>query len=234
MRKKSPDRHASTPSGKQSPITLKPASPAEVVYNVVYQKLVNNENDIVGQLAYCLYKQSKQQYLREFERLNNRRPTDAELQVHVACAELPALDMYREKATRVVSELLAQAAEEKREELEAHFKDRLWKFIDRHQHESFGERFWHKTKALTFGGAGGVVGNFFTTVTVLLVLFFAASSAERDDFSKSAKERFVSGLAQVIGVGISINKAAATAAPAPISAPAPAGVATDLTPTLKD
>jgi hypothetical protein len=210
MWKKGPHRQPSNASSKQSSSAPETASQPEIEYNVVYQQLVANDDDIVGQLAYCLYKQSKQQYLQEFQRLNQRRPTDGELRNHVACAELPALKMYREKATRVVSELLAQAAQEKQEELEAHFKDRLWKFIGRHQHDSLVERGWHTAKGLAFGGAGGVIGNFFTTVAVLFILFFAASSDERDEFSRSAKERLVSGLAQVMGVGVSINEPAVT------------------------
>lgn len=220
MWRKRPNRQSSKPSGKQS--AHKVASSEGVEYNIVYQQLVNGDNDIVGQLAYCLYKQSKQQYLQEFERLNQRRPTNPELRNHVVCAELPALEMYREKSTRVVAELLAQAAEEKQQELEEHFQNRLWNFIAKHRHETLGERCWHRVKGLTFGGAGGVVGNFFTTVAVLLILFFAASSGERDEFSKSAKERFVSGLAEVIGVGVSIDRAVVTGTPEPMTISAPA------------
>lgn len=55
------------------------------------------------------------------------------------------------------------------------------------------------------GGVGGVVGNFLTSVLVLLFLFWAASSATRDEFSKSSKESLISGLAEIIGVGITIN-----------------------------
>lgn len=174
-------------------------------YNVVYQKLVADEADIVGQLAYCLYKQSKQKYLREFQRLNRRRPTDAELRIHVNCAELPALNDYRDKATQVVAEVLAQAAQEKQEELEKHFKNQLWEFINRHQPETLFERGWRGFKGLVYGGAGGVVGNLFTTLLVLLILFGAASSATQDEFTKSAKENLVSGLAKVIGVGVNIS-----------------------------
>ncbi|HFD6776162.1 hypothetical protein LER27_28695 [Pseudomonas aeruginosa] len=190
-----------------SPSNLAAATSPSTGYNVVYQQLVKDEDDIIGQLAYCLYKQSKQQYLQEFEKRNNRRPTDEELRNHVDCAEVPALDMYKEKATSVFSELLAQAAQEKQDELEKHFKQRLWQFINRHQHEGFGERTWHLIKSLMFGGFGGVVGNFLTTVVVLLFLFWAASSASRDEFSKSAKESLISGLAEIVGVGISINSA---------------------------
>lgn len=103
-----------------------PETRQETHYNVVYQHLVANDTDIVGQLAYCLYKQSKQKYLREFQRLNGRRPTDAELRIHVNCAELPALDDYRDKATQVMAEVLAQAAQEKQDTLEEHFKNQLW------------------------------------------------------------------------------------------------------------
>jgi hypothetical protein len=203
-----------------SPSSSDSASQHEAEYNIVYQQLVANENDIVGQLAYCLYKQSKQKYLREFLRLNHRRPTDSELRIHVNCAELPALNDYREKATQVVSEVLAQAAQEKQEELEEHFKKQLWRFINRHQPESFVERGWRWLKGLMYGGAGGVVGNFLTTVVVLLILFGAASSSTRDEFTNSAKESFVSGLAQVIGVGVTISRTDEPKSPGtPASAP---------------
>lgn len=136
------------------------------------------------------------------------------------CAELPTLSDYRQKATQVVAELLAQAAEEKQEELEAYFKNQLWEFINRHQPESLSERGWRWLKGLLYGGAGGVVGNFFTTIVVLLILFGAASSASRDEFARSAKERFVSGIAEVIGVGVTISgKGPAPSTPAPDDAP---------------
>lgn len=189
-------------------------------YNVVYQQLVIDETDIVGQLAYCLYKQSKQKYLREFQRLNGRRPSDAELRIHVNCAELPALSDYRDKATQVMAEVLAQAAQEKQEELEKHFKNQLWEFINRHQPETLIERGWRGFKGLVYGGAGGVLGNLFTTLIVLLILFGAASSATQDEFTRSAKENLVSGLAKVIGVGVNISGKEEQAAPAnPVDQP---------------
>ncbi|WP_318516594.1 hypothetical protein [Photobacterium leiognathi] len=173
-------------------------------YNVVYEKLVKNNKDIVGLLAYCLYKQSKQQFIREFEKQNDRRPTDSELANHVNCSEIPTLPMYREEATRSVALLLSQAAAEKEEELEEHFKERLWLFINKHEPEGFLERQWHNLKGLLYGGVGGVFGNFFTTALLVLFLFWAASTETRDGFFNSAKENLVSGLAQVIGVQVTI------------------------------
>lgn len=207
----------SNPDCAESNAASAPTSAEKPAYNVVYQKLVTSEKDIVGQLAYCLYKRSKQQYLQEFERLNSRRATASELFNHVACAEIPALSMYREKAQLVFLKLLRQVAGEKQNEVQKYFKGRLWQFINRYQPESFGERSWLYFKALTFGGFGGVIGNFLTTVIVLLLLLGAATSSNRDEFSKSAKENLISGLAEVIGVTVSITRST----PAPALEPLP-------------
>ncbi|MDZ3993335.1 hypothetical protein [Pseudomonas sp. Teo4] len=117
----------------------------------MYEKLVDNPDDIVGQLAYCMYKQSKQQYLQQFASRNNRQPTDAEVRNHVHCAELPSVDMYKDTANNLFNEYLGQAVQEKLDEMEKHYKAELWLFIKRHKPETYGERFSHGLKALLFG-----------------------------------------------------------------------------------
>ncbi|MDZ3993336.1 hypothetical protein PspTeo4_24832 [Pseudomonas sp. Teo4] len=49
------------------------------------------------------------------------------------------------------------------------------------------------------------MGNALTTLLVIIFLFGAASSVTRDDFSKSSRERLISGLAETFDVGITIN-----------------------------
>ncbi|EGR4675569.1 hypothetical protein C4G56_RS23900 [Vibrio parahaemolyticus] len=178
-------------------------SPAEK-YNKVYEMLVEDETDIIGQLAYCLYKQSKQKFIQEFEKNNSRRPNDAELNNHVLCSEMPALDMYSAQAARTVKELVGQAATEKEKALEKHFKERLWQFIHRHEPEGFWERKWRMLKSLIHGGVGGVFGNAFTTLLLIWFFFWASSSETRDSFYGSAKENLVTGFAQVIGIEVKI------------------------------
>ncbi|EME9750177.1 hypothetical protein N0725_04930 [Pseudomonas aeruginosa] len=173
----------------------------------MYEKLVDNPDDIVGQLAYCMYKQSKQQYLQQFIARNNRRPSDAEVSTHVYCAELPAVGMYKSTANNLFNDYLAQAIEDKLNEMEKRYKAELWLFIKRHKPESKFEQFLHGSKALFLGGIGGVVGNALTTLIVILLLFGAASSVTRDDFAQSTKERIISGLAETFGVDISIKPA---------------------------
>ncbi|CAG8869407.1 hypothetical protein PS627_03480 [Pseudomonas fluorescens] len=178
-----------------------------VEHNVMYEKLVDNPDDIVGQLAYCMYKQSKQQYLQQFSIRNDRQPSDAEVRNHVHCAELPAVEMYKDTANNLFNDYLAQAIQDKLDEMDTRYKAELWLFIKRHRPESLGERTWQGTKSLLFGGVGGVVGNALTTLIVVLLLFGAASSVTRDDFAKSSKERIISGLAETLDVGITINSA---------------------------
>ncbi|HGE8239087.1 hypothetical protein ACTG2S_13000 [Aeromonas sp. 82P] len=202
---KSPRSSKAQAPHSNTPTNIPSEEPNSPKYNVVYERLVNNNKDIIGLLAYCLYKQSKQLFIREFEKNNGKRPTDSELANHVVCSEIPKLSMYREEATRSVSLLLSQAAAEKEEELEEHFKERLWLFINKHEPEGFLERQWCNLKGLIYGGVGGVFGNFFTTALLVLFLFWAASTETRDGFFNSAKENLVSGLAQVIGVQVTIS-----------------------------
>lgn len=180
----------------------------------MYEKLVDNTEDIVGQLAYCMYKQSKQQYLQQFASRNNRQPSDAEVRNHVHCAELPAVEMYKVTANNLFNDYLAQAIQDKLDEMEKHYKAELWLFIKRHKPESKFEQAWHGSKALFFGGLGGVVGNALTTLIVIILLFGAASSVTRDDFAQSSKERIISGLAETFGVGVTISPARKAEVPA--------------------
>ena len=39
-------------------------------YNFIYEKLVENENDIIGHIAYALYKADKIKYIRSFESMH--------------------------------------------------------------------------------------------------------------------------------------------------------------------
>ncbi|WP_256588908.1 hypothetical protein [Pseudomonas sp. BBP2017] len=204
MRKKGPKK---PPSKHFLPQPSTNDEKSVVEHNVMYEKLVDNPDDMVGQLAYCMYKQSKQLYLQQFATRNHRQPSDAEVRNHVYCAELPAVDMYKDSANKLFNDYLADAIQDKLDEMEKRYKAELWLFIKRHKPESKFEQFLHGSKALFFGGVGGVVGNALTTLIAILLLFGAASSVTRDDFAQSTKERIISGLAETFGVGISIRPA---------------------------
>lgn len=47
-------------------------------YNFIYSKLVDDENDILGIIAYSLYKRQKIEYIRAIAEKFGREPTDSE------------------------------------------------------------------------------------------------------------------------------------------------------------
>jgi len=74
-------------------------------YSWVYKELVESESDIVGAIAYSIYKARKIEYIREFESDNGRNPSDSELREFRRTANLPGqLDDYRDKAERYLDQ----------------------------------------------------------------------------------------------------------------------------------
>ncbi|SLM31655.1 hypothetical protein MTBBW1_410010 [Desulfamplus magnetovallimortis] len=47
--------------------------------NYIYSELVEGKNDVIGALAYSLYKQQKIECITDFEKKYERRPTEEEL-----------------------------------------------------------------------------------------------------------------------------------------------------------
>lgn len=48
-------------------------------YNYIFSKLVDNETDLIGLVAYGLYKNNKIEFLQNFKEKNKREPTEEEL-----------------------------------------------------------------------------------------------------------------------------------------------------------
>ena len=72
-----------------SPMRLESAVPAAVDVdaegdrNPVFSSLVTKEGDVVGLIAYSIYKQNKHDWLLTFRRLREREPTPAELTAYI-------------------------------------------------------------------------------------------------------------------------------------------------------
>jgi hypothetical protein len=48
-------------------------------YNTVYEKLVQRDDDLIGLIAYALYKQHKRDWLIAYRQREGREPSAAEL-----------------------------------------------------------------------------------------------------------------------------------------------------------
>lgn len=76
-------------------------------YNYIYKTLVKGPDDMVGALAYALYKEEKLQFITDFEGQYKRLPTDAELAYFHQTSNLPArLASYQERAQGLLERFL--------------------------------------------------------------------------------------------------------------------------------
>ena len=69
-------------------------------YNFIYSKLVNSQDDVVGHIAYSLYKADKVAYIEEYKNNNGgAEPTEEELErFHKSCTVSGQLERYNLQA----------------------------------------------------------------------------------------------------------------------------------------
>lgn len=72
-------------------------------YNAVFERLVNDGDDIEGFIAYGLYKQAKREWLVEYNALHGKRPSAAELASYNAYWTDTSLQSLRENAESALS-----------------------------------------------------------------------------------------------------------------------------------
>jgi len=53
---------------------------AEKQYNYIYSKLVSSPEDVIGLLAYSIYKQHKIEFIEDFKKKKGYAPTDADIE----------------------------------------------------------------------------------------------------------------------------------------------------------
>lgn len=76
-------------------------------YNYIYKTLVKGPDDIVGALAYALYKEEKLQFITDFEQTHKREPTDEELACFHQTSNLPArLTSYQDRAQGLLEDFM--------------------------------------------------------------------------------------------------------------------------------
>lgn len=86
-------------------------------YNRVYENLVQSNDDLVGLVAYSLYKQHKRDWLISFEETHGSRPSNAELEAFLLGVLVPEqIAKYRQAAAEALVDYAqaSVAAEEPR------------------------------------------------------------------------------------------------------------------------
>lgn len=82
-------------------------------YNFIYSKLVATENDLVGLIAYGIYKKHKIEFIDTIKETEQRDPTDEECQSFFAASTTDSqLYHYRHQAETILSETVGNIAKE--------------------------------------------------------------------------------------------------------------------------
>ncbi|EKU38130.1 MULTISPECIES: hypothetical protein [Acinetobacter] len=95
-------------------------------YNWIYERLVADENDLIGAIAYILYKQHKIEFIKKIEAEYSTSPTpDQWLEFHrTTCLESNIIN-YQKRAEDLVSQFLKNMLSEHVEHLEAQADQRM-------------------------------------------------------------------------------------------------------------
>lgn len=82
-------------------------------YNFIYEKLVTAGDDVLGLIAYGIYKQHKIEFITKIKEENEREPTQDECNSFFAASTTESqLDNYRNQAEALLSETVANIANE--------------------------------------------------------------------------------------------------------------------------
>ena len=79
-------------------------------YNYIYTKLVDGENDLIGHIAYSIYKSNKIEYIEKFKKDHGGvSPTDEELKPFhdMSCTE-SSISLYKMKSESIVYDFIEE------------------------------------------------------------------------------------------------------------------------------
>lgn len=152
-------------------------------YNYIYSTLVQNEQDILGVIAYSLYKRQKLEYVQGFKSKHGREPTDGDLApFHDVSNSISQLESYRNQAGQLAQGFLDASVATQAAELEQYYSDKASVEI-----RNAKPGFW-------LGVAQSVVGSVFFVFLLGCLVFFTWS------LNQGPKQV----IEQVFGVSISV------------------------------
>lgn len=130
-------------------------------YNFIYTELVKNEDDILGIIAYSLYKRQKIEFIKGFKNKHGRDPADADLShFHEVSNSGFQLQAYRNQADKLAQDFLTISLETRAEELEQYYETKVANEI-----KSYKPNYW-------LGVSQGVVASvIFVLLLGVLVIF---------------------------------------------------------------
>lgn len=94
-------------------------------YSYIFSRMVENDADIVGHIAYALYKSDKINYIEHFKEAQKKEPTEEDLDVfHDVSSQPDSVKKYRFVAAHILRDFLDNSLEESIENMERDCNDR--------------------------------------------------------------------------------------------------------------
>ncbi len=112
-------------------------------YNFIYKQLVEKESDIVGNIAYSLYKADKIKFIEDFKAKNgDKEPTEAEFQpFHDICCMESNINRYKMQALNILQgfldDTLSATTKQIEKDLENNYKKELMDIVGKTTVKSF-------------------------------------------------------------------------------------------------
>ncbi|EGR4363181.1 hypothetical protein FXE65_03240 [Vibrio cholerae] len=155
-------------------------------YNQVFEKLVKNQNDYTGMIAYCIYKDEKRKWMQQ--------GNDAEEFVRLKLMR-HELNKYKKSADELLTKVFQANADEEAEKIKNMLSKEMVNVarnsLSKRKRDTFIE--WHH------GGIGGVFGNFYTAAIVAFLVSLFASPDSWNAALISAKETVWAWVSSTIG-----------------------------------
>ncbi|RKJ84387.1 hypothetical protein D6R50_22255 [Aeromonas veronii] len=148
-------------------------------YNKMHEKLVKNDRDLVGMIAYSIYKVEKRKAICSGLDINGF--TKLKTQPHEIAS-------YKQKAEALANLFLQTAADDEikkiKNELAAKINNIAMEDLPK---DSTWKRFtkWHHS------GASGVIGNFWTAVIVATFVYFFSDAGMWEKAKETAVSKFM-------------------------------------------
>lgn len=140
-------------------------------YNFIYTQLVENDNDLVGHVAYSIYKSKKVAFITKHKAANNNNdPTEKELDgFHLA--SLQHLDSYKLEAQQILHQYNTITLQDRLEKIDQETEKKIKKIKQNSQNELD-----NKLKSLKPNHGAGIIDSilgavFFSILIGVLFLF---------------------------------------------------------------
>ena len=97
-------------------------------YSKIHSLLITDERDVIGHIAYSLYKKEKSEFIDKYKKDNQKEPTEKDLEKFTNSSSVPSrIESLREKATKVLemftNKLLEEDLKQMREDVRKEQKD---------------------------------------------------------------------------------------------------------------